>query len=160
MFTQPLLSALPTTPPPPVANPQVAPYGLYRTGRGSLVIAAGTDGQFASLCRELGAPELAADSRFATNPGRVSHLPELREQLEEHLAAADAVTWQLRLEPAGIPCGMVRSVAEVFADVGARLVRSVDGIPQLMAPIRLNGQYLWPFLPPPGEAEPGAGDRR
>ncbi len=142
--------------PTPLGNdhPQVAPYGLYLTRRGSIVIAAGTDGQFAALCRELGAPELAADPRFASNPARVSHLPELRLRLEALLAQADADAWQLRLEGAGIPCGMVRSVAEVFAEVGARLVRTVDGIPQSMAPIRLNGEYLAPFLRPPDAGGP------
>ncbi|MHB1623637.1 MAG: CaiB/BaiF CoA transferase family protein [Candidatus Dormibacteria bacterium] len=141
--------------PTPLGNdhPQISPYGLYSTGSGGIVIAAGTDSQFAALCHELGAPELAQDPRFASNRGRVGNRSDLRDLLEALLARADAERWQVRLEGAGIPCGVVRSVSEVFTDVGARLVRSVDGVPQVMAPFRLDGKYLVPFMAPP-EVEP------
>lgn len=130
-------------------HPQVAPYGLYGTGRGDIVIAAGTDGQFAALVAELGAPELAWDPRFASNAARVEHRPELRHALESLLEPASAQEWQPRLERAGIPSGTVRSVAEVFEDVGSRLVRSVEDVPQVLSPFRLDGKYMTPYLPPP-----------
>ncbi|EQD54834.1 hypothetical protein B1A_12025, partial [mine drainage metagenome] len=56
-------------------------------------IAAGTDSQFAALCHELGAPELAQDPRFASNRGRVGNRSELRDLLEALLARADAERW-------------------------------------------------------------------
>ena len=54
-------------------HPSIAPYELFATGEGELVLAVGNDRQFAALCEMLGAPELAADPRFATNPARVAH---------------------------------------------------------------------------------------
>jgi crotonobetainyl-CoA:carnitine CoA-transferase CaiB-like acyl-CoA transferase len=133
-------------------HPQVAPYGLYSTGRGDIVIAAGTDQQFSSLAAELGAPELAADPLFATNAARVEHRPQLRRVLEALLESSSAEAWQLRLERAGIPSGMVRSVEDVFEDVGSRLVRTLDGIPQVLSPFRLDGEYLAPYLAPGKQA--------
>ena len=66
------------------AHPQIAPYGtLYPTADGAVVLAVGTDAQFADLAAVLGLDALAADARFATNPARVRH----RTALDEALAA-------------------------------------------------------------------------
>ena len=54
------------------AHPSISPYELYETGAGELVVAVGNERQFAALCDVLGAPELAADPRFATNSDRVT----------------------------------------------------------------------------------------
>lgn len=131
-------------------HPHVAPYGLYQTGAGSLVIAAGADRHFQRLCTLLEAPELARDPRFRSNPERVANREELRRELEARLAGEDAETWRKRLEGEGVPCGVVRSVAAVFDDLGADAVAEVDGIPQVVGPIRIDGERLRPYLPPPG----------
>ena len=75
------------------AHPSIAPYELFRTGEGELVIAVGTDRQFAALCEVLGAPELARDARFAGNDDRVRNRAVLREALEQRLAARPASAW-------------------------------------------------------------------
>ena len=64
------------------AHPSIAPYELYPTGDGELVLAVGNDRQFARLCETLGAPGLAADPRFAANADRVGARAELRAELE------------------------------------------------------------------------------
>src|ERR1700710_2144641 len=58
-------------------HPSISPYEVYTTAEGELVLAVGNDRQFAALCEELGAPELAADPRFATNPAPVEHTEAL-----------------------------------------------------------------------------------
>lgn len=138
--------------PGPLGNdhPHVAPYGLYTTGSGSLVIAAGADRHFEHLCAVLEAPQLARDPRFGSNAARVAHRAELRRELETLLAAHDAESWRQRLESEGVPCGVVRSVAEVFRDLGPEAVAQVGGVPQVLGPIRIDGERLPPFLPPPG----------
>src|SRR5205085_10874207 len=59
------------------AFPQIAPYQIFPTRDGELMIVAGNDKLFAALCGVLGVPELAGDPRFLTNPGRVANRPEL-----------------------------------------------------------------------------------
>jgi crotonobetainyl-CoA:carnitine CoA-transferase CaiB-like acyl-CoA transferase len=70
------------------AHPSISPYELYATGDGDLVVAVGNDRQFAGLCEVIGAPELAADERFADNGQRVSHRQALHAELVARLASA------------------------------------------------------------------------
>jgi crotonobetainyl-CoA:carnitine CoA-transferase CaiB-like acyl-CoA transferase len=71
-------------------HPSIAPYELLHSGEGEIVLAVGNDRQFAELCAVLGAPKLAADARFATNPARVENRDELRPLLEAALGARPA----------------------------------------------------------------------
>ncbi len=102
------------------AHPSIAPYELFETGEGQLVIAVGTDRQFTDLCEVVGAPELAADERFATNSRRVAHRRELRSLLVSHLSARPAQTWADLLTAARVPAGEVNDLAGAFA-LAARL---------------------------------------
>jgi crotonobetainyl-CoA:carnitine CoA-transferase CaiB-like acyl-CoA transferase len=97
------------------AHPSVVPYELFDAVDGQLIIAVGNDRQFAALCAALGAPELAADARFATNADRVRHRAELRTEIERRLAARPARDWVPALNTARVPAGMVNDVAEAFA---------------------------------------------
>jgi crotonobetainyl-CoA:carnitine CoA-transferase CaiB-like acyl-CoA transferase len=135
-------------------HPNVSPYGMYVTGDGDIVLAVATDVQFAALCTALGCPSLAGDERFLHNGDRVRHRRELRDELESRLAAQDAAAWSAELDRHGIPNGVVRSVAEALHAPESRSVSYVDHdaygrIPQVLSPIRIDGEYLGPYLPPP-----------
>jgi crotonobetainyl-CoA:carnitine CoA-transferase CaiB-like acyl-CoA transferase len=97
------------------AHPSIAPYDVYATGEGELVVAVGTDRQFAALADVLGRPALATDARFATNAARVEHRGALRAALEEPLAARPAAAWAGALTAAGVPAGRVNDIAGAFA---------------------------------------------
>ncbi len=97
------------------AHPSIAPYELFPTADGELVLAVGNDKQFAALCETVGAPELARDERFATNGARVAHRAALRDVLVERLATRDAAAWVAPLSAAGVPAGQVNDVAGAFA---------------------------------------------
>jgi crotonobetainyl-CoA:carnitine CoA-transferase CaiB-like acyl-CoA transferase len=97
------------------AHPSIAPYDLYATGDGDLVLAVGNDKQYATLCDVLGAPELAGDARFASNAARVAHRDELRDALVARLAARPATAWADALTAARVPAGVVNDVAGAFA---------------------------------------------
>jgi crotonobetainyl-CoA:carnitine CoA-transferase CaiB-like acyl-CoA transferase len=97
------------------AHPSIAPYELLRAGDGELVVAVGTDEQFAAMCTVLGAPRLAADPDFATNPQRVANRERLRELIERRLRERPAGAWVAELLAAGVPAGQVNDVAGAFA---------------------------------------------
>jgi crotonobetainyl-CoA:carnitine CoA-transferase CaiB-like acyl-CoA transferase len=103
--------------PEPMGNrhPSVAPYELLEAKDRPLALAVGNDRQFRALCSVIGRDDLAADPRFATNPGRVSHRDQLRRELEAVLARRRAADWIPVLSGRGIPCGPVNNVREALA---------------------------------------------
>ena len=97
------------------AHPSIAPYELYRTGGGEIVVAVGNDRQFAALCEVVGEPALADDGRFATNGDRVANREALRGELERLLAERPAADWVGDLTEARVPAGQVNDVGGAFA---------------------------------------------
>jgi len=96
-------------------HPSISPYEVYATGEGELVLAVGNDRQFAGLCEELGAAELAIDPRFATNPDRVANCEALGAELERLLAARPAADWAAALLARRVPAGQVNDLGAAFA---------------------------------------------
>ncbi len=117
--------------PGPIGNrhPSITPFDAFATATDPVVIAAGNDSLFATLCRVLDRPDLPADGRFADNAGRSAHHVALKAELESALAARPAVEWLARFEEAGIPAGPINDVGQVVADaqIGARnMIVSAD----------------------------------
>ena len=138
-------------------HPSIAPYELLRCSEGELVLAVGNDRQFRALCQVLGAPGLADEARFATNPARVEHREELRPLLEAALAARPAAEWVELLRARRVPAGVVNDVGAAFAfaeriglDPIAEIPRE-DGAPVRLprSPIRLSKTPASYRLPPP-----------
>lgn len=96
-------------------HPSVAPYELLPCADGNLVLAVGNDRQFAALCEVLGAPQLAATARFATNRARVQHRDQLRAELGDLLKARSAAEWTKAMNEARVPAGTVNDIAAAFA---------------------------------------------
>ncbi len=110
-------------------HPSIAPFGAFRARDKHLVIAAGHDGMFRSLCAVLHAPELLDDARFVGVQERVRSADALGAELEKRLATRDAADWLARLAEAGVPCGPIHDVAGVLADPQVRarhMIVSVD----------------------------------
>ncbi|KWZ35004.1 CaiB/BaiF CoA transferase family protein [Burkholderia anthina] len=103
---------------PPVrwgnAHPNIVPYQTFQTSDGWIIVAVGNDGQFRKFVEAGGRPELADDARFATNPSRVRHRDTLVPILAEMVKARDKADWIGALEAAGVPCGPINDLDEVF----------------------------------------------
>ena len=98
------------------AHPSIAPYELFATADGELVLAVGNDRQFAALCEALGAPELARDERFATNGARVAHRDgAARRAGHAPGGARRGRRGSPRCSPVGVPAGQVNDIAGAFA---------------------------------------------
>jgi crotonobetainyl-CoA:carnitine CoA-transferase CaiB-like acyl-CoA transferase len=97
-------------------HPSIAPFQAYRAADGSLVIAAGNDDMWRKLCKTLELPDLAADTRLATNKGRAANLSVLEEALNARLGTNTVQHWLARLEAAGVPAAPLRNVADVVND--------------------------------------------
>jgi crotonobetainyl-CoA:carnitine CoA-transferase CaiB-like acyl-CoA transferase len=96
------------------AHPNIAPYEAFRARDRWFVLGAANERQWATLCDVIGCPELRDDPRFATNGDRVANRPELVEALNTVFAVRDADEWLVDLEAAGLPCGPINAIPDVF----------------------------------------------
>jgi crotonobetainyl-CoA:carnitine CoA-transferase CaiB-like acyl-CoA transferase len=97
------------------AHPSVAPYELLRAADAELVVAVGTDAQFAALCEVLDCAPLATDELYASNAARVANRASLRELLLERLGRRTAAEWVGALTRVRVPAGQVNDIAGAFA---------------------------------------------
>lgn len=108
------------------AHPNLVPYQLFDAADRPIVIAVGSDAQWVGCARALGLPSLAADPSLATNAGRLARREHIIKEFSSRLVSAPAAHWLERLEAAGVPAGVVKSVREVTAEVDAS---AVTGMP-------------------------------
>ena len=135
----------------------IAPYNTFDTADGVLILAIGNDDQFQRFCSAAALAEVAADPRFATNANRVEHHDALHPLLEQALATDSAAGWTSRLRDAGVPSGVVRSVADALSDpqiLARAMVESVNHptigpLQVLGVPVKLSETPGSIRLPPP-----------
>ena len=142
-------------------HPTIVPYETFEAADGEFVIAVGNDEQWKRFCGVMGAKDLAADERFATNRGRVSHYTTLRPMLTERLRTRNRADWVSALRAAGVPCGSVRDIGEVLSDphLDARnMIQALEhaaagAIKVLGVPIKLSATPGEVRTPPPSLGE-------
>jgi len=105
-------------PPVPTGNDHalVAPYGLFSAQDGEIAIAPSNDGVYAKLLTALGLEALREHADFRTNDLRVQHRAAINARINVRIAQAPKAYWIARLNAAGVPCGVVMNLADVFAD--------------------------------------------
>src|SRR5215207_665411 len=141
------------------SHPSLFPYDALPTADGELIVTAGNDGQFRTLCEILGLPELVDDPRFRRNQDRTANREELRPLLVERLRTRSKDEWFRELITAGVPCGPINTVNDgvaFAASLGLDPVVSPGGVPSIRNPITFSGTPARYVLPPPGLDEHGA----
>ena len=139
------------------AHPNIVPYQVFAASDGHIIVAVGNENQFARMCEVIGRPGLASDARFATNASRVNNRDELIAILQGIFAARTMRDWLESLERAGVPCGPINTVADVFADpqVQARGLKldlphpSIGLVPSVANPIKYSATPISYSSAPP-----------
>jgi crotonobetainyl-CoA:carnitine CoA-transferase CaiB-like acyl-CoA transferase len=98
------------------ASAHLAPYEVYATADGDLMVAALNDGLFRKLVLTMDLPELAADPQFATNAQRVHNRVALNARLIERFRSRGTREWVERLTEAGVPCSPINSIEDALND--------------------------------------------
>ena len=98
------------------AHPNIVPYQTFNTLDGYMVVGAASEGNWQRLCQAVEKPELANDPRFANNAQRVAHREELIAILQDLFRRRDTASWIKLLGDAGLPCGPVNTIDQVFKD--------------------------------------------
>ena len=128
------------------AHPNIVPYQDFPSADGNFILAVGNDGQFRKFCEVAGIASLADDPRFVTYKARVAHRAELIPLLRQATVFKTTAQWIEQLEKAGVPCGPINDLQQVFADpqVQARGLRLDlpnalgSSTPQVASPLRLS----------------------
>jgi len=139
------------------AHPNIQPQDVYGCVDGDVILVVGNDAQFARLCEVLARTDWIADERFATNAQRVRNIDELSAMLRDAFAQWEREKLIAALDKAGVPCGPINTVAEVFEEpqVKAReMLRHVphpSGVdaPQVASPMRFADAPLQTQSAPP-----------
>jgi formyl-CoA transferase/CoA:oxalate CoA-transferase len=132
------------------AFPLIAPYEVFPTQDGELMIAAANDGLFVQFCKRIGLPELAEDPRFRTNPDRLANRNALLPPLRARLAEETSAHWLDVLE--GIPVAPVQDIAEAAAHEQTRavgIVQELAGLETLALPLAIDSERVGHQNPPP-----------
>ena len=135
-------------------HPTIVPYETFTASDGDFVIAVGNDEQWRKFCDVTG---IAPEERFATNRQRVTSYDELRPILVERLRTNTRAHWIAGLKNAGVPCGSVRDLEELFADpqmLARNMVATIDhatigAMRVLGSPIKLSETPASIRTPPP-----------
>ena len=147
--------------PQPLGNENMtaAPSGTFAAGDGPLNIAANQQGQFETLARLIGRPELATDPRFAEREARKRHRFVLKAEIESALVARSAAEWSMLFNAHGVPAGEVLDIPAVLAHpqiISRELVKTFYAAPGVAKPVavvrsgfRLKSGDPAPATPPP-----------
>ncbi len=97
-------------------HPSITPFETFKTGDGKIMIAAGNDKLFASLCDVIDNPGLAEDERYASNLARTENFKSLREVINSVMITDNAAHWLEKLSARKIPCGRINTIENLFQD--------------------------------------------
>lgn len=135
------------------AFPHIAPYQVFRTADGEVMLAVGNDRLYAELARRLDLPE---DERFASNASRVEHRGVLAALVQDRLERERTAFWLERLDGIPIaPVQTIREAAEHPQTVALAMLQSFGGRQRLAEPLRIDGERVRVDTPPPALGEHG-----
>ena len=96
-------------------HPNIVPYQIFEVSDGHLIIAVGNDNQFVKFCAAIGHPALADDPRYTVNIDRIANREILLETLVPIIKEIDKETLLSAMNAAGVTCGPIHTIDEVFA---------------------------------------------
>ena len=125
-------------------HPAITPFQFFEASDGYLVIAAGNDRLWHSLCDTVGAPKLIEDDRFATNDLRTKNHAELEAILGALFSRRTVSEWLALFEAAGIPSGPIQNIEQVAADphVAYRQMIKRQSMPTVKASVAVPASPL------------------
>ncbi len=135
-------------------HPTIVPYETFTASDGDFMLAVGTDDQWKKFCE---IAKLDVGEQYAVNRARVTGYADLRPRVAEALLKQSRSYWIEKLRGAGVPCGSVRNLAEVFADaqIAARDMvvpmthPTAGNIRVLGSPLKLSDTPATQRTPPP-----------
>jgi crotonobetainyl-CoA:carnitine CoA-transferase CaiB-like acyl-CoA transferase len=139
------------------AHPNIVPYQAFATADGYVMLAVGNDRQFQKFCTAASAPALEVDPQFANNALRVAAREKLLPLIAKLMRQYSTADWLEKLAEAGVPCGPINDLQEVFAEsqiaarglVQTQVHSSGTVIKTVANPVKFSATEMAASLPPP-----------
>ena len=93
-------------------HPSIAPFEAFKTKDSYIIIAAGNDKLFESLCNALDLKDLIKDNKYKSNSLRSENIETLKRSFENKLINKTTTEWVKILEAVKIPCGPIYNIKE------------------------------------------------
>lgn len=124
-------------------HPTSIPTGVFKTSDGYINIAT-TGGRIWERCAQaIGAPELFGHPDYATAPSRSKNRDALNAEIEKRTVTKSTETWVRELNEAGVPCGPIYAIDQMFEDAQVRHLGIAQDVPnEENRQIRLVGQPI------------------
>ena len=97
-------------------HPLSSPYQAFKTRDSYFIVGAANQANWERLCGAIGREDLLQDPRFTANADRRNNLKELQATLEKTFAQRTTAEWLQALDEAGVPCGPINDLDEVYSD--------------------------------------------
>ncbi|SCB42679.1 CoA-transferase family III [Bradyrhizobium shewense] len=110
-------------------HPTSIPTGVFKTSDGYINIAT-TGGRIWERCAQaIGAPELFGHPAYATAPARSKNRDALNAEIEKRTVTKSTETWVRELNEAGVPCGPIYAIDQMFQDPQVRHLAMAEAVP-------------------------------
>ena len=124
-------------------HPTSIPTGVFATSDGHINIAASGEDIYRRFCKAVAAPQLASDPDFATGAARSKNRDRLNEAIEAIIRTRPSADWIERLNAAGVPCGPIYRMNEVFADPQVQHLHVTRTVPhKVLGSVEVIGQAV------------------
>ncbi|MFL5394258.1 MAG: CaiB/BaiF CoA transferase family protein [Myxococcales bacterium] len=137
-------------------HPTSIPTGVFKTSDGHINVAAVGGTMWERLCHAIGAEALLTDPAYATAAARSKNRDALNAVLDTYFVQRPGAEWVEKLNAAGVPCGPIYSMDQVFADPQVEhlgIVQSLDRLRVVGQPMTLGRTPSRLVAKPPGRGE-------
>jgi formyl-CoA transferase len=124
-------------------HPTSIPTGVFKTSDGYINIATTGGRIWERFAQAVGAPDLPSRPEYATGPDRSKHRKQLNAEINKLTEKKTSETWVREFNAAGVPCGPIYSIDQMFADAQVEHLKMAQDVPNPeRRPIRLVGQPM------------------
>jgi len=123
-------------------HPTTIPTGVFKARDGTINIATTGHKMWVRLCRAMDADALVDKPEYQTTAARSENRDALNAEIETHLKNRSSAEWVDRFNKAGVPCGPIYSIDQVFADPQVRHLGIAQSVAGTKPPLRLVGQPI------------------
>ncbi|XP_065521792.1 succinate--hydroxymethylglutarate CoA-transferase isoform X4 [Lathamus discolor] len=127
------------------AHGSIVPYQAFKTKDGYIVVGAGNDQQFVTVCKILNLPEVSKDSRYKTNTDRVKNRKKLIDILSTRFSEKATIEWLQLFEGSGVPYGPINNIQQVFSDPQDQVSDTVILLCHIQNHLLLSDSIQWRY---------------